>query len=314
VSDGHDPKRSVLAALAANAGIAIAKTIAGAISGSSAMFAEALHSLVDTGNQILLLIGLRRSSKPADEQHPFGHGRERYVWTLLVAVNLFTLGAAFSVYNGVHGLMAGHELPDPPVALAVLAVAALFEGTAFRTAFKQFSARRLPGRGLWQSIRESKDPEILTVLAEDSAAITGLAVAAAGIILSSITGIAAFDSAASIVIGLILGAVAFLLGRETFALIVGEGAAPEVNRQIREIVERSPAVSQIVALATLHTGPDEIVLVLEIVFADELATDDIERTIDDLESSIKAELPQVQRIFIEPEAEREPSERPRRKV
>jgi cation diffusion facilitator family transporter len=303
VAREHDPRRSVLAALAANCAIAVAKFAAGAISGSAALLAEALHSVADTGNQFLLLVGLSRAKRPPDAQHPLGHGRERFVWTLLVAVNLFTLGAAFSVYNGVHGLMAGHEVPDPTVALIVIALSALFEGAALRTGFRQFQARRPPGRSLWQSIRESKDPEVLTVLAEDSAAITGLAVAAAGITLAAVTDVAAFDAAASIGIGAILGAVAFLLGRETYSLLLGESAAPEVNRRIREIVEGSPSVAQIVTLETIHVGPDEVVLVLEVVFQDELSTDEIERVIDDLEAAIRAELPQVRRIYIEPEAE-----------
>ena len=291
MSGGHDPKRSVLAALAANSAIAVAKFVAGAISGSSAMLAEALHSLADTGNQLLLLIGLVRARKPADAQHPFGHGRERYVWTLLVAVNLFTLGAAFSVYNGVHGLLAGHEVPDAGIALIVLALAAVFEGLAFRTAWKQFRARRAPHSGLWQSLRDSKDPEVLTVLAEDSAAITGLAVAAAGIVLSELTGRAAFDAIASIAIGLILGAVAVLLGRETHGLILGETAGPEVNARIRRIVEKCSAVREIVRLETVHIGPDEIFLVLEIAFADDLSTDDLERVVDDLEAAIHDRAP-----------------------
>jgi cation diffusion facilitator family transporter len=305
----HDPRRSVLAALAANCAIAVAKVVAGLITGSAALLAEALHSLADTANQGLLLVGLSRSKRPPDAQHPLGHGRERYVWTLLVAVNLFTLGAAFSVYNGIHGLMAGHEVPEPTIALIVIALSALFEGAALRTGFKQFQARRPPGRSLWQSVRESKDPEVLTVLAEDSAAITGLAVAAAGIILAAATDIAAFDASASIAIGLILGAVAFLLGRETYSLLLGESASPEVNRRIREIVEGSPSVAQVVTLETIHLGPDDITLVLEVVFKNELITDDIEALIDELEAAIRAALPQVRRIYIEPESEPQPIDR-----
>ena len=312
MSGGHDPKRSVLAALGANTAIAVAKLAAGLVSGSSAMLAEAAHSLADTGNQLLLLVGVARSRRPASAEHPFGHGRERYLWTFLVAVNLFALGAAFSVYNGVHGLIVGHDPPEPLLALAVLAAAACFEGLALRTAWRQFAARREPGRGLWGSVRESKDPELLTVLGEDSAAISGLAVAAVGIGLSELTGDAAFDAAASIVIGLILGAVALLLGREMHALIVGETASPRVNERIRDLVDRSPVVQEIIDLQTVHVGPDEIFLVLELVFADELTTDELERAIDELEAAIRQHLPQVTRIFIEPEAERRPGRRPSR--
>jgi cation diffusion facilitator family transporter len=273
------------------------------------MLAEAAHSVADTGNQLLLLVGLARSRRPATAEHPFGHGRERYLWTFLVAVNLFTLGAAFSVYNGVHGLVAGHDAPEPLLALLVLAAAAVFEGLALRTAWRQFAARREPEHGLWRSVRESKDPELLTVLGEDSAAISGLAVAAAGIGLSALTGEAAFDAAASIVIGFILGAVALFLGREMHALIVGETASPRVNERIREIVGGSPVVEQVVELRTVHVGPDEIFLVLEVAFADELTIDEVEHAIDELEAEIRRELPQVARIFIEPEAERVPGAR-----
>ena len=304
MSGRQDPKRSVLAALAANSAIAVAKLVAGVISGSSAMLAEAAHSIADSGNQLLLLVGLARSRRPATAEHPFGHGRERYVWTFLVAVNLFTLGAAFSMYNGGHGLVAGHEPPEPVVALVVLAVAAVFEGLALRTAWRQFKARREPGHGVWGSIRESKDPEVLTVIGEDSAALCGLAVAAIGITLSELTGEPAFDAAASIVIGMILGAVAFLLGREVHDLIVGETASPRVNQGIREIVEQTPAVEQIMELQTLHIGPDEVFLVLEIAFADDLITDEVEDIIDAIEADVRGEFPQVKRIFIEPEAAR----------
>src|SRR3954469_19629808 len=162
-----DPRRSILTALAANVVIALAKFAAAIVSGSSAMLAEALHSLADTGNELLLLVGLSRSRRPADDLHPFGHGRERYVWTFLVAVNIFTLGAAFSVYNGVHGLLAGEEPPNPTIAFAVLGLSACFEGWALRTSWKQFRERRDPERGLWGSLRDSKDPELLTVLGED---------------------------------------------------------------------------------------------------------------------------------------------------
>jgi cation diffusion facilitator family transporter len=301
----HNPKRSVLAALAANSAITVAKLIAGLVSGSAAMLAEAVHSVADTGNQLLLLLGIQRSQIPPDAEHPLGHGRERYLWTFLVAVNLFTLGAAFSVYNGIHGLVAGHELPEPLLAYFVLAFSAVFEGLALRTAWQQFKARRPPGKGLWRSLRDSKDPEILTVIGEDSAAISGLAVAAIGIALAQITGEPAFDAAASIGIGLILAAVAFLLGREMHGLIVGESAGREVDDKIRRVVEASGDVDQVVGLVTIQPAPDEIFVVLEVVFENELATDDIERTIDQLEARIREHVPEARRIFIEPEAERD---------
>src|SRR5215207_10523380 len=167
----------------ANSAIAVAKTVAAAISGSSAMLAEALHSFADTGNQGLLLLGMKRAERPADEEHPFGHGKERFFWTFVVAVSLFTLGAAFSIYHGVSGLIHGHEVPDPLLALVVLAIAAVFESAALRTAWKQFEAKRA-GRSVHRALRETKDPEVLTVLGEDTAALSGIAVAMLGLLLS----------------------------------------------------------------------------------------------------------------------------------
>src|SRR4051812_49681115 len=196
-----DPRRSVLAALLANTAIAIAKFAAAAISGSSAMMAEALHSTADTGNQALLLFGIKRAKRPADEGHPFGHGKARFFWGLLVAVSLFTIGGGFSVYQGVKGLIHGHELPDPTIALIVIGVAICFEGYAWQTAYRQLNASRR-GRSIVGALRNSKDPEVLTVLAEDTAAISGLLVAALGIGLATLTGKAEFDAAASVVIGL----------------------------------------------------------------------------------------------------------------
>src|SRR5689334_4968611 len=174
-------------ALAANSAIAVAKAAAAVVSGSSAMLAEALHSFADTGNQGLLLLGMKRAERPADEEHPFGHGKERFFWTFVVAVSLFTLGAGFSIYHGITGLVEGHEVPDPVLALIVLAVAAVFEGIALRTAWQQFQAKR-GRRSVRQALREAKDPEVLTVIGEDTAALSGIAVAIAGIVLSQLTG------------------------------------------------------------------------------------------------------------------------------
>src|SRR3954454_11893328 len=194
-SHEKDPRKSVLAALMANTAIAIAKFAAAGISGSSAMLAEALHSTADTGNQALLLFGLKRAERPPDEAHPFGHGKARFFWGLLVAVSLFTVGGGFSIWQGVSGLIGGgHELPEVTLALIVIGVAICFEGYAWHTAWKQLDASRR-GRGVWAAVRHSKDPEVLTVLAEDTAAISGLLVAAAGVSLAALTGEAAFDSA-----------------------------------------------------------------------------------------------------------------------
>ena len=298
---GHDsPKKSVYMALFANSAIAVAKAAAAVVSGSSAMLAEALHSFADTGNQALLLLGMKRAERPADEEHPFGHGKERFFWTFVVALSLFTLGAAFSIYHGVKGLLEGHEVPDPLIALLVLAVAAGFESIALRTAWRQFQAKRGP-RSVRQALREAKDPEILTVLGEDTAALSGIAVAVVGIVLSHLTGAAAFDAAASIGIGLILAAVAFLLAREMLGLLLGEAATAPVRRRIVDAVSAFDSVDRVIDLRTMHVGPQELLIALDVLFDDGLDTDAIERSIDEIEAAIRTAVPDARAIFIEPE-------------
>ena len=299
----QSPKKSVYMALFANTAIAIAKSVAAVISGSSAMLAEALHSFADTGNQGLLLLGMKRAERPADEDHPFGHGKERFFWTFVVAGSLFTLGGGFSIYHGVSGLIHGHEVPDPLIALIVLVVAAVFESTALRTAWKQFQAKR-GDRSVPHALREAKDPEILTVLGEDSAAISGIAVAIAGIVLSSLTGIAAFDAIASILIGLILVAVAFLLAREMLGLLLGEAATPEVRRAIADTVSGFESVDRVVELRTMHVGPQELLIAIDVLFRDGMDTDAIEEAIDEIERAIRDAVPDARAIFIEPETPR----------
>jgi cation diffusion facilitator family transporter len=296
-----DPRRSVLAALTANTAIAIAKLAAALISGSTSMLAEAFHSMADTGNQALLLLGMKRAERPPDEDHPFGHGKARFFWGLLVAVSLFTVGGGFSIWQGVHGLVSGdHELPSVTIALIVIAVALCFEGYAWRTAWRQLDASRR-GRGVWAALRHSKDPEVLTVLAEDTAAISGLLVAAAGISLASLTGEAAFDAAGSVIIGLILLLVAFLLGRENAALLLGEAVDPQVRKAIEEAIRGIDAVEDMIELLTMHLGPDEFLVVADVRFRDDLDTEDIARTIDRVEGAIREAAPGAVRIYVEPE-------------
>src|SRR4051812_47599370 len=295
-----DPRRSVLAALLANTAIAIAKFAAAAISGSSAMMAEALHSTADTGNQALLLFGIKRAKRPADEGHPFGHGKARFFWGLLVAVSLFTVGGGFSIWQGVSGLVHGHEVPDPTVALIVIAFSVCFEGYAWRTAWKQLDESRR-GRGVWAALRHSKDPEVLTVLAEDTAAISGLVVAAAGISLAALTGEPAFDAVGSILIGLILLAVAFLLGREEGALLIGEAVDPQVREAIDQAIQGVDEVERVLEVLTMHLGPDEFLVVADVRFRDDLDTQQIAQAIDRVEAAIREAAPGASRIYVEPE-------------
>jgi cation diffusion facilitator family transporter len=298
--DDQNPRRSVLAALAANTAIAIAKAVAAVISGSSAMLAEALHSVADTGNQLLLLLGLQRSERPPDESHPFGHGKARFFWALIVAVLLFTVGGGFSIYQGVHGLVAGHELPDPTIALIVIGLAICFEGYAWRTAYQQLQAERR-GRSIAGALRNSKDPEVLTVLAEDTAAISGLLVAALGIGLATLTGEAAFDAAASVVIGLLLLVVAFLLGRENAMLLIGEGIDPQIREAIEEAIREVDGVEGLLELLTMHLGPDEVLVTADVRFSDDLSTEEIAHTIDRVEAAVREVAPEAKRIYVEPE-------------
>ena len=296
-----DARKSVLAALLANTAIAIAKFFAALVSGSTSMLAEAFHSVADTGNQALLLFGLKSSQKPPDEEHPFGHGKARFFWSLLVAVSLFTLGGGFSIWQGVHALLSGdHELPSVTAALIVIAIAICFEGYAWRTAWRQLDESRR-GRGVWAALRNSKDPEVLTVLAEDTAAISGLLVAAAGITLASITGEPAFDAAGSIIIGLILLAVAFLLGRENAALLLGEAVDPQVRNRIETAIRSVDDVQHLLELLTMHLGPDEFLVVADVRFRDDLDTEDIARAIDRVEAAVREAEPGAGRIYVEPE-------------
>jgi cation diffusion facilitator family transporter len=296
----RDPRASVLAALMANAVIAVAKFVAAALSGSSAMLAEALHSVADTGNQLLLLFGLKRAERPADESHPFGHGKARFFWGLLVAVLLFTVGGGFSIYQGIHGLIAGHELPDPTIALIVIALAICFEGYAWRTAYRQLDAERR-GRSILGALRNSKDPEVLTVLAEDTAAISGLLVAALGIGLASLTGESAFDAAASVLIGMILLVVAFFLGRENAMLLIGEGIDPQSREQIETAIRGVDGVEDLLELLSMHLSPEDVLVTADVRFRNDLSTQEIARTIDRVEAAIREVAPEATKIYVEPE-------------
>jgi cation diffusion facilitator family transporter len=298
--DEKDPRRSVIAALLANSAIAIAKFAAAAISGSSAMLAEALHSVADTGNQALLLLGFQRAQRPPDETHPFGHGKARFFWGLLVAVILFTVGGGFSIWHGIDGLIHGHEAPNPTLALIVIALAICFEGYAWHTAYQHLDATRR-GRSIIGALRNSKDPEVLTVLAEDTAAISGLLVAALGVGLASLTGHAAYDAAASVVIGVILLVVAFLLGRENAQLLIGEGIDPQSREEIEAAIRDVDGVEGLLELLTMHLSPEEVLVTADVRFTDDLSTEQIARTIDRVEAAIREVAPGATRIYVEPE-------------
>ncbi len=268
------------------------------MTGSSAMLSEAVHSLVDTGNQTLLLYGIKRSGKPADEKHPFGYGMELYFWTFVVAILIFGLGAGVSIFEGIKKIQHPEVVTDTFVNYIVLGIALVFEAVAWFIAFKEFRGSQ-GKRGIIQTVRDSKDPTVFTVLFEDSAAMLGLLVAFAGIWLAEYLQLPVLDGVASVIIGIILAITASLLAYESKGLLVGEGADKEVVGVIREIVNQENGIISINETLTMHMGPQDVLLNLSLDFSDNLSSPEVEAIISRLESKIKAEYPQIQRIFIE---------------
>ena len=288
----------VVAALIGNGLIAITKFAASAMTGSSAMLSEAIHSLVDTANQGLLLYGLKKSRKPADERHPFGYGRELYFWAFIVAILIFGAGGGFSIYEGFNKLLHPHAITNPLINYIVLGLAIVFEGVAWTIAFKEFW--RSKGKLSWfRAVQESKDPTIFTVLFEDSAAMLGLIIAAIGIWLSSSMGIVYADAVASICIGFILVITASFLAYEGKSLLIGEGALPEQVALIRSLIQDNETILGINELLTLHAGPEDILLTVSVDFKDGLDSGEVERSISRMEKRIKSEIPRIKKIFIE---------------
>ena len=294
-------KKVILAALIGNALIAVTKFVAAAITGSSAMLSEAIHSVVDTGNQVLLLYGLKRSTRPPDREFPFGHGKELYFWSFVVAILIFAVGAGVSIYEGVRHLLHPEPIESPHVNYIVLALALLFEGAAWFFAWREFRVHK-GHRGYIRAVQEGKDPTLFVVLFEDSAAIAGLAVAFLGIFLTQSTGNLYFDGAASIVIGLILAATAIWLARETKSLLIGESANPEVEEVIRRIVEAHPEINHVNEVLTMHMGPDYILVNLSVDFRDTATAEEIEHVIVVVDRTLKQQMPRVKRVFVEAES------------
>jgi len=288
------------AALGANIGIAVAKFVAAAITASSSMLTEGVHSLVDSLNQILLLYGQRRAKRPPDAEHPFGYGRELYFWAFVVAILIFGLGAGVSVYEGYLHILDPEPLRDPLVNYIVLGIATAMEGTSWVIAIREF--RESKGDcGWWKAIRESKDPAGFIVLFEDSAALAGLIVAAIGVWASHEWGDPRIDGAASIMIGLILAAVATLLAREAKGLLIGERANPDLIAQVRAMLEAEPRITGVNHVRTIHTAPDRVFVAISADFEDSLAMGEAETLIERIEAKLKAALPQLSSIYIRPE-------------
>jgi cation diffusion facilitator family transporter len=291
-------RKVIYAALAGNSLIAVTKFAAALFTGSSAMLSEAVHSVVDTGNQVLLLYGVKRASKPADAMHPFGYGMELYFWTFVVAILIFAGGAAISIYEGVHKLSNPTEVVDSTVNYIVLGFALVFEAFAWTVAFREF--RRLQGdRSFIDEVRRSKDPTVFTVLFEDTAAMLGLLVALIGILAADATGDTSYDAYASIGIGVILAGTAMLLAYESKGLLIGEGAHPEVVQGIERIVAADPRIDHANEVLTLHFGPSDVLLNLSLDFVSDIDSDALEAAISELETRIKRDYPQINRVFIE---------------
>jgi cation diffusion facilitator family transporter len=296
-------KKVIYAALIGNSLIAITKFAAAIITHSSAMLSEGIHSLVDTGNQLLLLYGLKRSKQPADREFPFGHGKELYFWSFVVAILIFAVGAGVSIYEGVRHTLHPRPIGSPYVNYIVLGLAMVFEGAAWLYAWRAF--KKYKGhRGYLRAVREGKDPSMFVVLFEDSAAMLGLIVAFCGVFLADVTGILYFDGVASIVIGLILGATAAWLAYETKSLLIGEAAHPEVVACIRDIAGSVPEIEHVNEVLTMHMGPEYILVNLSVDFVDTAAADQIEEIIAAIDRKLKEQIPEVKRVFVEAESHR----------
>jgi cation diffusion facilitator family transporter len=292
--------RVIIAALIGNAAISVTKFGAAFFTGSSAMLSEGVHSLVDTGNQILLLYGIKQSKKPADEEFPFGHGKEIYFWSFVVAILIFAVGSGVSIYEGIIHVMRPNPIENPMINYVVLVIAMIFEGAAWFFAFKEFG--KVKGRRSYiEAVHRGKDPSMFVVLFEDSAALLGLLIALLGIWLAQVTGNPVFDGLASIVIGVILGGTAIWLAIETKGLLIGEGANREVIASIRSIAESFEDVEKVNELLTMHMGPEFILVNISIRFKRGQLTREIEHVIQLIDAAIKAEHDLVKRVFVEAE-------------
>lgn len=294
-------KKVIYAALVGNAAIAVAKFVMATITGSSAMFSEGIHSVVDTGNQVLLLFGLKQAQKPPDEKYPFGHGKEVYFWSFVVALLIFSVGSGLSIFKGIEHILHPTEITNPLLNYLVLGFAMLIEGFVFYIAIKEFNKTR-GDHSYLEAIQRGKDPVLFVVLLEDAAAMSGLMVAMIGIALSQVTGNYVFDGIASVVIGIILALVAVLLAVETKGLLIGESASKKVVEGIRDVLNQTDGVQKVNEVLTMHMGPEYILVNLSVEFSDHIRTGQIEQLISQVDQEIKTKFKHVRRIFIEAES------------
>lgn len=298
--------RAIIAAFLANLGIALAKFIAWLVSGSASMLAEAIHSVADSGNQLLLLLGGRRSRRAADQEHPFGYGRERYVYAFVVAIILFSVGGVFSIYEGIDKLNHPHELENVWVPIIVLLIAIGLESFSLRTAIGESNHVRLPGQSWVSFVRHAKAPELPVVLLEDVAALTGLVFALFGVGMSWLTGNPVFDAIGTLLIGALLVLVAIVLGIETKSLLVGEGANIEDHQRIVEAITAGDEVESLIHIKTLYLGPDELLVAAKIGLAADTPLRDVATQIDTVEARVRAAVPIARVIYLEPDIVRAP--------
>ena len=298
-----ESRPAIIAALIGNLLIAVTKGIAAAITGSSAMLSEAVHSLVDTGNEVLLLYGQYRSTQPPDEVHPFGYGRELYFWCFVVALLIFALGAGISIYEGIVHIRHPEAISKPFINFIVLGLAFIFEGASWFVAWRGFQRARGNG-SFWHVVRVSKDPTSFMVLFEDSAALIGIAIAAVGTALAVELDAPWIDGAASILIGLVLGGVAIVLARESKNLLIGERADPELQKAIRDAANRESCVRSVSRVLTTHMAPDQVIATMDVEFDDSLKIPDVEKLIGRIEGGLRDRHPELARVFIRPEPQR----------
>ncbi|MEU1996243.1 cation diffusion facilitator family transporter [Nocardia gamkensis] len=293
-------KKAIIAALTANAGIAAAKFVGAAITGSGSMLAEAVHSVADTGNQGLLLLGQQRAAKEADELHPFGYARNRYFYSFIVALVLFTLGSGYAIYEGIHKIQHPEELSSPIVAVVILVLAIALESYSFTTAVRE-SAPLKGNASWWRFIRNSRSPELPVVLLEDTGALIGLVFAFAGVGLTMLTDDPVWDGIGTLAIGGLLGVIAVVLIVEMQSLLIGEGATPEENRRIRTSLVDETRIDRVIHLKTQYLGPDELLVAAKIGVVPGLDVAAIADAIDDAESRVRAAVPAARVIYLEPD-------------
>jgi cation diffusion facilitator family transporter len=300
---GEHGTKAVIAALLANAGIAVAKLVGFTITGSASMLAESIHSAADSGNQGLLLLGGRRAKRAASDEHPFGYGRERYFWAFIVAMVLFMLGGAFAIFEGIEKLRHPHEVKSPEIAAAILGVAILLELLSFRVAIVE--GNKLRGdASWWQFVRRSKTPELPVVLLEDLGALVGLVVALAAVGTTHFTGDPMWDGIGTLVIGVLLTLIAIVLAVEMKSLLIGESADKTVRETIRSAVEIEPAVERLLHLRTQHLGPDELLVGAKVSFIGDLSVAEIADAVNRVERNVRNNVPSVGIMYIEPDVMR----------